>query len=256
MENLRQEIEKIRNMVETARQEIELAIMFHETWRPTAYDADLHSRIGTSYATHTFQIIRLSLRRELLLALTRLWDTNTQAVRMSLIADRLRDKNFFEALVQFRARRLGLSSVFVPDRMREELIPRRDQILDLIGKYSAGGVAFDVLKKLKTLRHQHLAHRQLPDAPAAVAGSDTQAQKNVEGESAVWATDDEIEAFYQDNLEIICLLLSVVNGMAYDLSEAANVYKHHAKFFWASAHGERTEGHPDYRPPPSALSRS
>lgn len=256
MENLRQEIEKIRSMVETARQEIELAIMFHETWRPTAYDADLHSRIGTSYATHTFQIIRLSLRRELLLALTRLWDTNTQAVRMSLIADRLRDKKFFKALVQYRARRLGLSSVSVPDRMRGELTSRRDQILDLIGRYSAGGVTFHVLNKLKTLRHQHLAHRQLPDGPAAVSGSDTQAQKSVEGESAVWATDDEIEAFYQDNLEIICLLLSLVNGMAYDLSEAANVYKHHAKFFWASARGERTEGHPDYCPPLSTLPRS
>src|ERR1700712_597616 len=115
MDDTQQEIEGLKNMVDTARQEIELAVMFHETWRPTAYDTGLHARIGTSYAAHAFQIIRLSLRRELLLALTRVWDTNKQAVRMSLIADRLRDKKLFEALIQYRAGRTGLRSRFAPD---------------------------------------------------------------------------------------------------------------------------------------------
>ncbi|CAG4893059.1 hypothetical protein R54767_01456 [Paraburkholderia gardini] len=46
-------------MVDTAQQEIELAVMLHETWGPTAYDTGLHARIGTSYAAHAFQIIRL-----------------------------------------------------------------------------------------------------------------------------------------------------------------------------------------------------
>ncbi|MPW23092.1 hypothetical protein GCT13_41570 [Paraburkholderia sp. CNPSo 3157] len=62
-------IEKLKTLVDTARQEIELAVMFHETWKPTAFDTELHERMGESYATHSFQIIRLSLRRELLLAL-------------------------------------------------------------------------------------------------------------------------------------------------------------------------------------------
>ncbi len=60
----------------------------------------------------------MSLRRELILALTRLWDKDDRAVRISLIAHHLGDKAFFEALVQYRARRLGLRSI--PDRMREE----------------------------------------------------------------------------------------------------------------------------------------
>ncbi|MGE8066182.1 hypothetical protein [Pseudomonas sp. NPDC089569] len=249
MDDAQQDIERLKNMVDTARQEIELAVMFHETWRPAAYDTGLHDRIGTSYAAHAFQIIRLSLRRELLLALTRLWDSNKQAVRMSLIADRLRDPIFFEALVQFRARRTSLRSKFAPEAMRKSLTPQRDQILNLINKYSEGGTASEVLKKLRMLRHQHLAHRQLPNAPIAVAGSDTIGQQGEEAEPVVWATDNEIEAFYQDNLDIIRLLLSLVQGLAYDLSEATKVYKHHAKYFWASARGERTEGHPDYRPP-------
>ncbi|CAB3801177.1 hypothetical protein [Paraburkholderia fynbosensis] len=251
MDDAQQEIEGLKKIVDTARQEIELAVMFHETWRPAAYDTGLHARIGTSYAAHAFQIIRLSLRRELLLALTRVWDTNKQAVRMSLIADRLRERKFFEALVQYRAGRTGLRSRFAPDTMREALTPKRDQILELIGKYSVNGAAFDVLEKLKMLRHQHLAHRQLPKAPVAVAGPDTPGQQDEEGEPPVWATDDEIETFYQDNLEIMRLLLSLVQGLAFDLSEATDVYKHHAKYFWASARGERTEGHPDFHPPPS-----
>ncbi|CAN7785717.1 hypothetical protein LJR034_008630 [Caballeronia sp. LjRoot34] len=252
MDDTRSEIEELKRIVDTARQEIELSVMFHETWKPAAYDGALQARIGTSYATHAFQIIRLSLRRELLLALTRVWDTNKQAVRMSLIADRLRNKKLFEALVQDRASRLGLSSKFAPDAMRNTLSPRRDEILELIAKYSANGASFEVLEKLKMLRHQHLAHRQLPRAPVGPTESNTAAQQQEEGAPPVWATDDEIETFYQDNLKIMRLLLSVVLGMAYDLSEATEVYEHHAKYFWASARGERTEGHPDYRPPPAA----
>jgi hypothetical protein len=49
MDDTPQEIERLKNMVDTARQEIELAIMFHETWRPTAYDTGFHARIGTSH---------------------------------------------------------------------------------------------------------------------------------------------------------------------------------------------------------------
>ncbi len=135
--------------------------------------------------------------------------------------------------------------------MRESLTPKRNQVLKLIDKYSVNGTAFEVLEKLKMLPHQHLAHRQLPNAPVAVAGSDTLGQQDEEGEPPVWATDDEIETFYQDNLEIMRLLLSLVQGLGLDLSEVTDVYKHHAKYFWASARGERTEGHPDYHPPPS-----
>lgn len=249
MDDTQQQIERLSSMVDTARQEIELAIMFHETWRPAAYDAELKDRIGTSYAAHAFQIIRMSLRRELLLALTRLWDSNKQAVRMSLIAKHLRDKELFKALVQVRSQRLGLRSRFNPDPVGEALTPKRDMVLSIINKYSEGGPASDVLEKLKTLRHQRLAHRQLPDLPINAAEADAPGQRVGDSDGPVWATDDEIEEFYQDNLEIVRLLLSLVQGVGFDLSQAATVYKHHAKFFWASARGERTEGHPNYRPP-------
>ncbi|WP_236238147.1 hypothetical protein [Pseudomonas faucium] len=52
MDDIQQKIERLKSIVDTARQEVDLAVMFHETWRPAAYDTDLHSRIGTSYASH------------------------------------------------------------------------------------------------------------------------------------------------------------------------------------------------------------
>lgn len=248
MDDIQHDIERMKKMVDVARQEIELAVMFHETWRPSAYDTDLHDRIGSSYAGNAFLIIRMSLRRELLLALNRIWDTNKKSVRMGLIADRLRDSKFFEALVQHRTQRLGMKSSFASGAIREELTSKRAKVLALIGKYSEGGAAALVLEKLTKVRHEHLAHRQLPTTPAAI---DQLSQRDTESESVDLATGDEIEAFYQDNLQLISLLLSLVQAHSYDMSHAAKVYRHHAKFFWASARGERTEGHPDYSTPPS-----
>lgn len=247
MDNIQYDIDRMKKMVDAARQEIELAVMFHETWRPSAYDTDLHDRIGSSYAGNAFLIIRMSLRRELLLALNRIWDTNKRSVRMGWIADRLRDKKFFEALLEHRTQRLGMKSSFASGAIREALTSKRVKVLALIGKYS-GGCGALVLEKLTKVRHEHLAHRQLPMTPAAI---DQVSQCDTESESVDLATADEIEAFYQDNLDLISLLLSLVQAHSYDMSQAAKVYRHHAKFFWASARGERTEGHPDYRTPAS-----
>lgn len=239
--NNQDDILVVKNIFDTARQEVELAVMFHETWRPAAYDTDLHTRIGTSFAAHAFQIIRLSLRRELIMALNRIWDVKQpKAIRMNLIAERLGDKNFFDALVQYRAEQLGLSSPHAPDALRNALTPKRNQVRQLISKYNEGGTAFEVREKLKTLRHQHLAHREVVGAQDASIELDAAHPKRV--------TNDEIETFYQDTLEIMRLLLSLVQGMSFDLAEASSVYKHHAKYFWASARGERTEGHPFFRP--------
>ena len=60
-----------RESVNAAQQEFDMTVMFHETWKPTAYDDDLHRRMGTSYATHTFKVLRMALRREMVLALMR-----------------------------------------------------------------------------------------------------------------------------------------------------------------------------------------
>jgi hypothetical protein len=54
-----------------------------------AYDKDLHSRMGQSYASQAFLVIRMALRRETLLALMRLWDRNKAG--RPYVADRRHD---------------------------------------------------------------------------------------------------------------------------------------------------------------------
>ena len=66
------------------------------------------------------------------------------------------------------------------------------------------------------------------------------------------ATDVEIESFYQDNSELIRLLLSLVEADVYDPKDTAEIYRHYATFFWAGMRGEQTEGHPNYSAPPPA----
>jgi hypothetical protein len=63
------------------------------------------------------------------------------------------------------------------------------------------------------------------------------------------ATDEEIEEFYRDNAELISLLLGLVNANAYHPDQGAEIHRTYARNFWAGVEGERTEGHPFYRPP-------
>lgn len=225
------EFEKMKVALQAAQDEIVMAVMFHETWKPTAYDEDLHKRMSNSYATNTFHVIRLSLRREMLMALMRLWDKDARTIPMTRIAQKLRNKVFFDALVAYRAGNTGLSSKGVAQCMRESLEPRRDAVLKIVDKYSKDGEGHPIFKRLQVLRNERLAHRRADQSNVIRADN----------------SDDEVESFYKDNLELVSLLLSLVLARAFDLAEAANVYRHHAKFFWASARGERTEGHPNYR---------
>jgi hypothetical protein len=82
---------------------------------------------------------------------------------------------------------------------------------------------------LKTLRDEHLAHRQV--TPKLVK-ADT--------------IDEEIEAFYQDMSRLIRCLRLAVEDTDYDPEETAKLHRRHAALFWAGMRGERTEGHPDY----------
>jgi hypothetical protein len=226
------EIERMKVAVKAAEDEAVMAVMFHETWKPTVYDEDLHERMGESYATQAFLIVRASLRRETLLALMRLWDTHEKAIGVQSIVRTLRDQQFFDALIASRTDHLeGFLRLTLEEHLQGTLSEQLAKAEALVYKYIKGGAGFDTFRKLLILRGGRLAHRQA--APAKAGGLD--------------ATDAEIESFYQDNLEIVRLLLSIVWAHAYDLTEAADVFGHYAKSFWTAARGERTEGHPDYR---------
>ena len=63
-----QKIKDLRAEVRAALQEFNMAIAFHEVWKPAAYDKSLHERMGVSLATNAFHVVQAALRREMLLA--------------------------------------------------------------------------------------------------------------------------------------------------------------------------------------------
>jgi len=207
----------LREQVTAAEQEFNMAIAFHEVWKPTVDDKDLHRRLGTSYATQAFLVARTALRREMLLALMRLWDSNKQAVRMTWVRDTLTKKEVIDALALDRASRVcGLDAL---DAVRDDLGKKAESAVRLIKKYMVDGERRSVLENLVALRNERLAHRQLLDrTPAEATGGET--------------TDKEIEEFYQDCSKLIEILLSLVKAVAYDPRDTGNVFGFYAREFW------------------------
>jgi AbiU2 len=222
----------LREHVQAAQEVFDFAVVFHEVWNPATYDKDLHQRMGVSYATNAFRVIATALRREVLLALIRLWDKDARTVRLWDIGKSLSDHNFRLVDVLAADRAARFNDPHIAAEMRKDMRQRAMEVTDLIKDYWKGGQNEAIVEKLRTVRHERLAHHQIK--PAAATGPTI--------------TDDEIESFYQDNLEIIRLLLSLVSGICYDPEQTGEVYRHYASFFWAGVRGERTEGHPNYRP--------
>jgi AbiU2 len=95
----------LQEMFTAAQQEFEYAIQFHEVWKIAADDSDLHRRTGRSYASQAFLIIRSAIRREMLLALMRLWDRNKQAICITWVVATLgEEKDLVPALTADRVR--------------------------------------------------------------------------------------------------------------------------------------------------------
>jgi hypothetical protein len=190
--------------------------------------------MGDSFATQTFLVVRLALRREMLLALMRLWDKDVRNVGMELsIANVLRDQSVIHALAVDRVACRGTAGW--EDEMRHDLSQSASEAIALVEKYSDTGSHYATLQNLRRLRNHRLAHR--PAKEVAVA-------------TGLDPTDEEIESFYQDNSKLVRLLLGLVAGVAYDPNDTAEIARFYAKLFWAGVRGERTEGHPDYRAPP------
>ena len=213
-------IVSLRESVKAAQEELTLAVAFHETWKPT------------SYAANTFNVVHAALRREMVLALMRLWDKPAASVRLEHIGQTLRDKQVVDALANDRA-----PFPEAMDQMRHDLELRAGEAIALISKYSRGGSHYNARDALQRMRHERLAHRKVTTVTTTSAT----------------ATDNEIESLYYDTSEIVRLLLSVVNAVAHDPAGTGEVFRHYAAHFWASVRGERTEGHPSYRAPVTAI---
>ena len=119
-------IKSLQAKVMAAQEEFDAAVVFHEVWRPTAFDEDLHKRMGASYATNAFITIRTALRREVLLALNRLWDKDKAHVGLKSIGDTLKDQRVIAGLAAERYRRSGLEWPGVEEQMRADFQVQAD----------------------------------------------------------------------------------------------------------------------------------
>jgi AbiU2 len=223
----------LKAAVTAASEEFDMAVAFHALWKPATYDAQLHERMGRSYASQGLLVIRTALRREMVLALVRIWDTNRQSVRMSAIAETLKSLEVIDVLAADRAKYDQWPGLIAA--MRADLKKKVDKVSQLVRKYQQGGPGHSVLVSLRAFRHERLAHRQLAPDTATVTGATS--------------TDEEIEEFYLDNSTLVHELLSLVMAVSYDPDETGKVYGKYAKHFWDGARGERTEGHPNFRRP-------
>jgi hypothetical protein len=227
------EIVALRAKIVAADEEFQLALAFHEAWKPTAYDDALHNRLGLSFASNTFQIIRLALRREMLMALMRLWDSNKDAVGMGSVANTLDDRRVLDALAAEREAQWGDAEF--GKGQADALRQRAADATAIIRSYEEGGARHSSFLRFQALRNQRLAHRQVRTSPTEPGGPDD--------------FDAVIQSFYEDMLRLIQLLLLAINGTSYDPAAATIVHSRHAVLFWAGVKGERTEGHPNYEQP-------
>ena len=246
-------IMKLKRRLQYAAQEFMEAQAFHEAWRPAAYDQELHARMGESFASNTFTVIRLALRREMLMALMRLWDFNS-GPSLVKIAKNLQDKRVVKALhdrcyADFAGDYHDLSENREEDRVQMEefwkkhdhehalercanLIQSKDEIISIIHRYCPGGEDYDIFQYLKQIRDKRLAHLDIDQAVEASSSN---------------VNNQKIEDFYQNIATVIHLLRLVVERVDYRPEETAILYGRHSKLFWEGARGERTEGHPSYR---------
>ena len=245
----------LRAKVKAAQEEFDQATAYHESWKPAAYNAAVHAQMGTSFASTTFTIIRQALRREMLLALARLWDRDSRAVSMVSIANCLENGQIVDALAEERAGQWGDQPLHFPDSTPEEerqiitsmsregerayghaeaerMREQAAKVALRIREFERGGTRHGPLEHVLQLRHEHLAHRQIrPSEPKAPSED---------------RDDDAIERLYQDMSSLIQALTGVVLNTDYRPKETANIYRKNAQLFWAGVRGERTEGHPAY----------
>lgn len=224
-------IREMGDIVQASLGEFAYAMALHEAWKPAAFDVSLHARLDESYAANTFNVVRTALRRELLMTLARLWDSQHKAIDLSQFSGWLRSDTFIDRLIEHR--KVYSDKGSIQDLFRGDLTRRCEVAASTIAKFKPGGEQHAHLKCLIAVRGQDLAHHQMGRAKA----------------SPLTLDEKDVEAIYVGSAEIIGHLMSIINATAITPLEGAGVYAGYARRFWAPVRGESIEGHPEHRPP-------
>jgi hypothetical protein len=228
-------INELKAQVSAMRKEFDQAVAFHATWSPMVHDSNLIERMGASYATNTFNVIQIALRREMLFALMRIWDTNRQSINLQKVAATLNEQTTTQELANERNSSvidLSSSNGAYKEMIMACLVDAAQEAIALIGSWSKDGEHFPIRDNLTRLRNEFLAHHQIESAVVTLE-----------------IRDHEIDSFFDATLRLVRLLMSLVNRVSYNPSDTGDVYDRHAKLFWASVRGEKTLGHPNFSNP-------
>src|SRR5450830_143723 len=129
----------LKDSVRAAQKEVDMAVVFHEAWKPAAYDLELHKRLISSYAAHTFNAVRLALRREMLMALMRIWDYTDESIRIGSVIDGIQRNEIVDALLEERLTGLSKqSNMCVRDfetQMRHDIQSSANEAIFLFKQY-------------------------------------------------------------------------------------------------------------------------
>jgi hypothetical protein len=197
-ESLADKLRRLRNKANVITGEYDLASSFHEAWKPTIYDADLQARIGESLAANTFLVIRDALRREMVLALMRIWDTGNDSLSLSILLQELDIPGVMESYIERSTKRLTDVGIPIGDQILHNLRQVQADLHSMITEYTEGEKR-NVYERLRRLRNDRLAHNlttsKIPSGPSL--------------------TDVEIEQFYVRTGEIVKLLLHLIHATAY-----------------------------------------
>lgn len=202
------------------QEEFDVAIAAHASWRPAAYDADLHSRMGVSYATNTFNIIRGALWRECVLALGRIWDRDQNTIKLTAMRRDLEHPDFMDVLMAHRKTRSVPPEIEA--MMRDQLREKAARLAETLASFDQRGSRSSAIEHLRTVRNS-LAHRPLS---AASIGE-------------VTLDDTQLEEIFNGTAEVISGLWSLLAATAYSPLEANGVWSHYARHFWTHVRGER-----------------
>lgn len=97
-------ITELERVVRLIDEEFGFAQQLHEAWKPMAYDMQLRQRVTDSGIGNTFVTIGYALRRELMLALMRIWDKPGDSLRMLDVALKLERPGVVDELIRRQMR--------------------------------------------------------------------------------------------------------------------------------------------------------
>jgi len=209
-------VEQICQQCKVAEEELLHVISIHANWRVATLDEDIFGQFDGTYAAHTFKAVRVALRREVIMGLSRIWDTRHDTINFLKIAQSLRDQTTHDAIMLGNYRDRANDPEF-----RKACVTKRDEVCNTIERLLAR-IRPEMMRRVRQIRDTHLAHRGVQErrqtAPVQGATYD----------------DRAVDWLYVQSIKVVELLFEVVFARGSSFATASGVDEYYARHFWRS----------------------